>query len=109
MGCGIADIYRDTGDHMLQSVAQDKTCKSPGNDIAHCKVTKDKHNIYFLVATATDIVWDDTPRRMRLLLNTDCDYATGWQGYDYIIERDPSHGYFTLKKAPPRISSNGKP
>ena len=89
----------DTGDHMLQSVAQDKTCKSPGNDIAHCKVTKDKHNIYFLVATATDIVWDDTPRRMRLLLNTDCDYATGWQGYDYIIERDPSHGYFTLKKS----------
>lgn len=89
----------DRGDHLQQSVAQDSTGRKPGNDITACKVAADKRNIYFLATTAADIEWDGTPRRMRLLLNTDCDYSTGWQGYDYLIEFSPSDNEFTLRRS----------
>lgn len=57
------------------------------NDIVSAKIATDKQFIYFYVQTrdklspATDKAW------MRLLINTDRDSKTGWNGYDYVINR----------------------
>lgn len=89
----------DIGDHLYTSVAQDATAKTKGNDIVRCKVTKDNENLYFMVEASTLISWDKTSRRrMRLLLNTDCDYSTGWNGYDYMVERDAVAKKFYLSR-----------
>lgn len=94
-GVAFAD---DHGDHMLVSVARGKTDTIPGNDIIMCKAADDKRNLYFLVTTASAINWDAARRPLRLLLNADCDYSTGWEGYDYMIEREPAKGVFLLKR-----------
>lgn len=89
----------DIGDHQYTTVAQDATAKTKGNDIVRCKVTKDNENLYFMVEASTLISWDKTSRRrMRLLLNTDCDYSTGWNGYDYMVERDAVEKKFYLSR-----------
>lgn len=74
-----------------------ETLLRPTNDIIEAKVTRDGTNLYFLVSTADtisppDIVW------MRLLLNTDADYTTGWAGYDYMIAINPTDGLYTLMR-----------
>ncbi len=89
----------DKADHNHISVAQNGGDRTIGNDIVTCKVTKDNDNLYFFVETAANIAWDTTSRRMRLLLNTDCDYTTGWEGYDFIVERNKSTKKYELKKS----------
>lgn len=63
------------------------TNTSGRNDLVCTKVAHDKRNLYFYVETAAPI----TPRQgkawMRLLIDTDGDKATGWEGYDFMINR----------------------
>lgn len=92
------EFVDDAGDNMQTGVAKITADTIIGNDITLCKVAHDKRNIYFLAITASDIDWADNTNRMRLLLNSDCDYATGWEGYDFLVERNPSDGSFSLKK-----------
>ena len=99
----------DKADHNHVAVAQNGGDRTIGNDIVACKVTKDNDNLYFFIETAANIAWDTTSRRMRLLLNTDCDYTTGWEGYDFIVERNKSTKNTNSKKAPPTRNSNTPP
>ena len=56
------------------------------NDIVASKVTADTKNLYFYVQTTDYITMYDTESTwMQLFLDTDCNAATGWYGYDYII------------------------
>lgn len=56
------------------------------NDIVQAKVTSDTQNLYFYVKTAGEIQPDDgNSSWMQLFVNTDRNVATGWYGYDYII------------------------
>jgi len=63
------------------------TNTSGRNDIVRTKVAHDNKNIYFYVETAdaisprTDNAW------MRLLIDVDRNYNTGWKGYDFIINK----------------------
>lgn len=57
------------------------------NDIVRTKVAHDKKYIYFYVETANEISPSTDTSWMRLLINTDRDHTTGWEGYDYIINR----------------------
>lgn len=82
--------YRDEpGDVMFTSdSAQSKiTLARTSNDIIVSKVTKDKDNLYFYVKTVKTIspIAYSKSRWMTLLLNTDCDYSTGWSGYNYMV------------------------
>jgi len=88
----------DKGDNMQISVAQSGGACPVGNDITACKVTDDTENMYFLVETCHDIAWDTAAHPMRLLLDTDCDNATGWCGYDCLIERDSVTRRYLLKR-----------
>jgi len=57
------------------------------NDILYSKVTRDNENVYFYVETAENLTPYTDHAWMRLFLNTDRVQATGWEGYDYVINR----------------------
>ena len=54
------------------------------NDFTLAKYAFDHDNIYFYIECAQDIVLGHK-NAMTLLLDTDCNKETGWEGYDYKI------------------------
>ncbi|MDP4201063.1 MAG: hypothetical protein Q8861_00085 [Bacteroidota bacterium] len=57
------------------------------NDIEGAKVARDDENVYFYVETA-DALTPKTDRNwMMLFIDADRDKSTGWNGYDFIINR----------------------
>lgn len=75
------------------------TLKRPTNDIVRTKVTQDDANLYFYVQTVdTFYPFEESDFWMRLLLNTDCDYTTGWAGYDYCVYKDPATEKYSLMR-----------
>lgn len=57
------------------------------NDIISSKVSRDSENVYFYVETAEDLSPYTDPSWMRLFINTDRVYKTGWEGYDFVLNR----------------------
>lgn len=57
------------------------------NDIVRSHVAVDKRNIYFAVETDQNITAHTDPNWMLLFINADQQQKTGWQGYDYVINR----------------------
>ena len=56
------------------------------NDIVEAKVTVDTQNVYFYVQTEEYItMYDTTSSWMQLFVDVDSSTATGWYGYDFII------------------------
>lgn len=70
------------------------------NDIIESKAARDADNLYFYVKTRDNITKaeDSDKMHMVLLLNTDGNYSTGWNGYDYIIGRARKEGYLSVEK-----------
>ena len=57
------------------------------NDIVLAKVARDKSFIYFYVETADNLTPITDPKWMRLFIDIDRDKTTGWEGYDFVINR----------------------
>lgn len=57
------------------------------NDIVLSKVARDSDHVYFYVETAAPLSPSTDPGWMRLFINIDCNKNTGWEGYDYVINR----------------------
>ena len=57
------------------------------NDIAAAQVSQDADKVYFYVTTAHPLIVRDDEGFMNLYLNTDGDMTTGWEGYDFILNR----------------------
>ena len=56
------------------------------NDIKLAKVAKDKNYVSFYVETVDPISdFETSDNWMTLLINSDCNYTTGWSGYDYAV------------------------
>jgi len=55
------------------------------NDIVDAKVTRDGEYLYFYVETAANLTAYTDSKWMRLLINIDYDWTTGWKGYDYCL------------------------
>ncbi len=72
--------------------------KTGRNDLAEAKVSQDENAFYFLVKASHDIVIDNNADWMNLYLNTDGDVTTGWQGYDYVLNRDRDSFVVTVEK-----------
>lgn len=69
------------------------------NDFVGAKVARDKDNIYFYVETASKLTPDTDRNWMMLFLDTDRDKTTGWNGYDYIVNRvNPKRGRAIVEK-----------
>ena len=94
--------YRDEkGDveYVSAGVQTPETLERKTNDIIVAKVTKDAGNIYFYVKTLKDMSDFETSKYwMRLFLNVDTCYTTGWGGYDYMVYKDTSSGKYSLMK-----------
>lgn len=63
------------------------TDNSGRNDIVGAQVAHDGKNVYFRVETADKLTPADDPNWMMLFIDADCDKSTGWNGYDYIVNR----------------------
>lgn len=64
------------------------------NDIVLCKVVQDKKHLYFYAKTAKEILQGFGPTFcMTLFINSDSNYATGWNGYDFIVENGCLYHY----------------
>lgn len=63
------------------------------NDITGAKVARDPDNLWFYVETAGQLSPQSDPHWMQLLLDTDRDKSTGWNGYDFIINRISPKGH----------------
>lgn len=57
------------------------------NDIVGAKVARDQDAMYFYVETAEDLTAPADKHWMMLLIDVDRDQSTGWNGYDFIVNR----------------------
>lgn len=57
------------------------------NELLAAKVARDDKNVYFYVRTRNPISTPKDPNWMMLLIDADANHATGWQGFDYIVNR----------------------
>jgi len=57
------------------------------NDIVKAKVAQDKKYVYFYVETAARLSPLSDAKWMRLFIDVDRDKQTGWEGYDFVINR----------------------
>ena len=62
------------------------------NDIVGAKVARDTENIYFYTETAEKLSPKNSHNWMILLIDSDRDKSTGWNGYDYIVNRVSPRG-----------------
>lgn len=68
------------------------------NDFDYAKVSQDKDNVYFLVKIVNDIVTAEGPNWMNLFIDIDADNKTGWEGYDFVINRSSENGKCSVEK-----------
>jgi hypothetical protein len=89
-------IHRDSPGFNYMSRMVNNTGR---NDIVASKVTKDSDNVYFYVRTRTTLTDSKTSNQwMMLYINADCNYTTGWEGYDYMVTNDSIKGISFLLK-----------
>lgn len=69
------------------------------NDFTLLKVTTDATHLYFYARTNSPITPHTDPHWMTLYLNTDGDPNTGWQGYDFVVNRHPINTSTTVMEA----------
>lgn len=74
------------------------------NDIVSAKIAQDAENIYFLVRTAHDIIPGDGENWMNLYIDADQSRDTGWEGYDFVLNRSREGGKMSVE----RFSNDGK-
>lgn len=58
------------------------------NDLVRAKVARDKEYIYFYAETAAALTDKSDTNWMRLFIDIDRDKNTGWEGYDFVINRN---------------------
>ncbi len=68
------------------------------NDIVTAKVSNDTNYLYFYVECAEDITAPEGSNWMNLFINTDCDDATGWYGFDLILNRNRDNGRILVER-----------
>lgn len=93
--------YRGNTMHRDHRGRYDKyyTDASGRNDIVGAQVAHDAKNIYFRVESAEALTPATDPNWMMLFIDIDRDKSTGWNGYDFVINRkSPANGKATIEK-----------
>jgi hypothetical protein len=57
------------------------------NDIIGAKVARDDQYLYFYVETNNQLTDKSDPKWMRLFIDIDRNKSTGWEGYDFVVNR----------------------
>lgn len=69
------------------------------NDIVAARVACDSKNIYFYVRAQSPLTRYTDSNWMQLLIDSDQNHSTGWEGYDYVVNNKViNHHITTLKK-----------
>ncbi len=69
------------------------------NDIVKAKVARDVENIYFFVETADELTDNTDENWMRLFIDIDKDKSTGWEGFDYMLNRESPTDSISVEKS----------
>ena len=69
------------------------------NDIVGAKVARDSRYIWFYVETAEDLTPKSDPHWMQLFIDVDRDKATGWNGYDFVVNHVSPKGKAVLERS----------
>lgn len=102
-----ADVAPEFTDHLGETIPRDfpgvaklhYTNDTGRNDLVAAKVARDAANVCFYVRTAAPLTPHTDPNWMWLLIDIDQDPATGWEGYDFIINRTPGDGVTTVERS----------
>lgn len=100
------DVAPEFTDHTGETAPRDHdgaaglhyTNNTGRNDLAACKVARDSQNVYFYVRAREAITPSSGTNWMWLLIDADQNPATGWEGYDYIVNRTVENGKTWLEK-----------
>ena len=68
------------------------------NDLVSAKISKTDEYVYFYVDCADAITAPEGENWMNLFVNADRSYDTGWEGYDFIINRSRDNGKCTVER-----------
>jgi len=68
------------------------------NDLDTAKVSQDSQYLYFMISAVNDIVVAEDSTWMNLLIDTDMTHTTGWEGYDYVLNRSRDGSKLTVEK-----------
>ena len=103
--------WRDVGpeywDHVGETIPRDfdgvaklhYVNRTGRNDFELMKVARDDQNVYFYVRTRAPISSSRDRNWMMLFIDVDGDHKTGWEGYDYVVNRTaPSKSAIALEK-----------
>ena len=63
------------------------TNRTGRNDLVAFKVARDNKNVYFYARTREPISPSSAPNWMWLLIDSDRNWQTGWEGYDFMVNR----------------------
>ena len=77
----------DNGERDFGRGARHYTNTSGRNDLTRMKVARDATHVYFYAQTRLPLTPPTDPNWLLLLLDTDQSRATGWEGYDFIVNR----------------------
>ncbi len=55
------------------------------NNVTESKVSRDGENLYFYASASENITAPDGGKWMKIYIDSDRNRATGWEGYDYVI------------------------
>ena len=100
----VSPAFTDTvGDTDLRSFASFSseflyTNGTARNDLDVAKVSQDADYLYFHITTATPLITADDGLWMNLYVDADNDPATGWEGFDYIINRSRTDKIVSVEK-----------
>lgn len=93
----LADVYHRDYD-AVGGQGPHYTNTSGRNDIDYAKVSKDADYTYFYVRTTNDLTAPEGELWMNLFVNSDCQYGTGWKGYDFRINKSRNGSTCTIEK-----------
>ena len=74
------------------------TVNTGRNDIVLSKVARDNDNIYFYVKTNSALTASTDANWMTLYIDADTNRSTGWEGYDYILNRTRNGNTCSIEK-----------
>lgn len=79
------------GDHYTNTTGR--------NDFVTAKTARDNEYIYFYIETAANITTSSEPHWMMLFIDTDRNKDTGWEGYDFVVNRLSPDGKAIVEKS----------
>jgi hypothetical protein len=99
VGPAFADHAFDTDHREFGAGALRYINRSGRNDLTEMKVARDANNVYFYAKTRAPITSCRDPNWMWLFIDADQNAKTGWEGYDFLVNRSvASEGKTWLEK-----------